>query len=281
MKLRLLGVTAGLALLPMLAVAQTTSNPTPVTPPTNDSTAPKTTTTGKTETTTPPTDTMRTTTTPNPVVAPPINTNPTISPTPLTNPPTTTTTTEPVPTTTPVTPPTTDMTTGTVPTTTPTTIPTTTTVSPTPTTTTTMDMGSAATSSATVPGMITNSGSAPASGSAFAMGTHSSARDSLLGPRPEPPGDGTKCPWGCPTSKGVAGLTGPQFLALQQELRDRKCGNSHVTGRLDAATRIAIRNCAKKMGVANTAAAVLVGFDVGFSAADVGISDTGAVKQEE
>ena len=277
MKLRLLGVTAGLALLPMLAVAQTTSNPTPVTPPTNDSTAPKTTTTGKTETTTPPTDTMRTTTTPNPVVAPPINTNPTISPTPLTNPPTTTTTTEPVPTTTPVTPPTTDMTTGTVPTTTPTT----TTVSPTPTTTTTMDMGSAATSSATVPGMITNSGSAPASGSAFAMGTHSSARDSLLGPRPEPPGDGTKCPWGCPTSKGVAGLTGPQFLALQQELRDRKCGNSHVTGRLDAATRIAIRNCAKKMGVANTAAAVLVGFDVGFSAADVGISDTGAVKQGE
>ena len=277
MKLRLLGVTAGLALLPMLAVAQTTSNPTPVTPPTNDSTAPKTTTTGKTETTTPPTDTMRTTTTPNPVVAPPINTNPTISPTPLTNPPTTTTTTEPVPTTTPVTPPTTDMTTGTVPTTTPTT----TTVSPTPTTTTTMDMGSAATSSATVPGMITNSGSAPASGSAFAMGTHSAARDSLLGPRPEPPGDGTKCPWGCPTSKGVAGLTGPQFLALQQELRDRKCGNSHVTGRLDAATRIAIRNCAKKMGVANTAAAVLVGFDVGFSAADVGISDTGAVKQEE
>ena len=277
MKLRLLGVTAGLVLLPMLAVAQTTSNPTPVTPPTNDSTAPKTTTTGKTETTTPPTDTMRTTTTPNPVVAPPINTNPTISPTPLTNPPTTTTTTEPVPTTTPVTPPTTDMTTGTVPTTTPTT----TTVSPTPTTTTTMDMGSAATSSATVPGMITNSGSAPASGSAFAMGTHSSARDSLLGPRPEPPGDGTKCPWGCPTSKGVAGLTGPQFLALQQELRDRKCGNSHVTGRLDAATRIAIRNCAKKMGVANTAAAVLVGFDVGFSAADVGISDTGAVKQEE
>lgn len=283
MKLRLLGVTAGLALLPMLAVAQSTSNPTPVTPPTNDSTAPKTTTTGKTETTTPPTDTTRTTTptttTTNPVVAPPINTNPTITPTPLTNPPTTTTTTttEPVPTTTPVTPPTTDMTTGTVPTTTPTTTP----VSPTPTTTTTMDMGSAATSTATVPGMITNSGSAPASGSAFAMGTHSAARDSLLGPRPEPPGDGTKCPWGCPTSKGVAGLTGPQFLALQQELRDRKCGSSRVTGRLDAATRMAIRSCAKKMGVANTAAAVLVGFDVGFSAADVGISDTGAAKQEE
>ena len=113
------------------------------------------------------------------------------------------------------------------------------------------------------------------------MGTHSAARDSLLGPRPEPRGDGTKCPWGCPTSKGVAGLTGPQFLALQQELRDRKCGSSRVTGRLDAATRMAIRSCAKKMGVANTAAAVLVGFDVGFSAADVGISDTGAAKQEE
>lgn len=97
-------------------------------------------------------------------------------------------------------------------------------------------------------------------------------KDSTEGPRPEPPGDGTTCPWGCPSSKGTAGLTGPQFLALQQELRDRKCGNNHVTGRLDAATRTAIRNCAKKLGVANNAGAVLVAFGIGYSSSDVNTS---------
>jgi hypothetical protein len=74
-------------------------------------------------------------------------------------------------------------------------------------------------------------------------------------------------------------LTGPQFLALQQELRDRKCGLSHVTGRLDASTRSAIRSCASKMGVANNAAAVLAGFDIGFSSSD--ISASGNVREEE
>jgi hypothetical protein len=127
--------------------------------------------------------------------------------------------------------------------------------------------------------MLSSNGAMPAAGSAFAMGAHSEARDSMVGPRPEPPGDGTTCPWGCPTSRGVAGLTGPQFLALQQELRDRKCGNSHVTGRLDAATRTAIRNCAGKMGVANNAAAVLAGFDIGFSSSD--ISGSGNMPKHE
>jgi hypothetical protein len=129
--------------------------------------------------------------------------------------------------------------------------------------------------------MITSTSTAPATGSAFAMGTHSAARDSSAGPRPQPPGDGTTCPWGCPTSRGAAGLTGPQFLALQQELRDRKCGNSRVSGRLDAATRTAIRNCARKMGVANNAAAVLIGFDIGFGASDVNTSGSGEARQEE
>lgn len=115
---------------------------------------------------------------------------------------------------------------------------------------------------------------APASTMSMSSGTSRAVKDSTPGPRPEPPGDGTTCPWGCPTSKGTAGLTGPQFLALQQELRDRHCGNNHVTGRLDAATRIAIRNCAKKMGVANNAGAVLVGFDIGYSSSDVNTSGT-------
>ena len=109
----------------------------------------------------------------------------------------------------------------------------------------------------------------PAMAHAQSTDTSRPVKDSTAGPRPEPPGDGTTCPWGCPTSKGTAGLTGPQFLALQQELRDRQCGNNHVTGRLDAATRIAIRNCAKKMGVANNAGAVLVAFGIGYTSSDV------------
>ena len=105
--------------------------------------------------------------------------------------------------------------------------------------------------------------------------TVSAVKDSTLEPKPVPPSDGTTCPWGCPTSSGAAGLTAAQFLALQQELRDAKCGNNHVTGRLDAATRIAIRNCAKKLGVANNAGAVLVAMNIGYSDADVNM------KQEE
>lgn len=81
---------------------------------------------------------------------------------------------------------------------------------------------------------------------------------------------GTDCPKKCPTSKGAAGLTGVQFLALQQELRDRDCGNAHVTGWLDAPTRRAISVCAKKLSVANKAADVLAAMDVGFSAAELG-----------
>lgn len=105
-------------------------------------------------------------------------------------------------------------------------------------------------------------------------------KDSTEQPKPVPPSDGMTCPWGCPTSSGTGGLTGAQFLALQQELRDAKCGLAHVTGRLDAATRIAIRNCARKLGVANNAAAVLVAFDIGYSAADVNMP-AGEAKQEE
>jgi len=105
--------------------------------------------------------------------------------------------------------------------------------------------------------------------------TTAAVKDSTLDPKPVPPSDGTTCPWGCPTSKGAAGLTAPQFLALQQELRDAKCGNNHVTGRLDAATRLAIRACAKKLGVANNAAAVLVAMDIGYTAADVNMPSGG------
>lgn len=115
----------------------------------------------------------------------------------------------------------------------------------------------------------------PAPAPAPPMATTSTTATSALpaestnGPRPVPPSDGTTCPWGCPTSKGVAGLTGPQFLALQQELRDKGCGTIRITGVLDGPTRRAIGICAKKMGVANNAKAVLVAANIGYSEADV------------
>lgn len=85
---------------------------------------------------------------------------------------------------------------------------------------------------------------------------------------------GTDCPMKCPTSKGAAGLSGTQFLALQQELRDRGCGNTHVTGWLDAPTRHAIATCAKKLNVANKAAAVLVAMNIGYGDADIAAGKT-------
>jgi hypothetical protein len=106
------------------------------------------------------------------------------------------------------------------------------------------------------------------------MATPMAAKDSSLEPKPVPPSDGTTCPWGCPTSGGAAGLTGQQFLALQQELRDRKCGLAHVTGRYDAATRNAVRRCAAKLGVANNAGAVLVAMNVGYGPSDVNTGGT-------
>lgn len=109
----------------------------------------------------------------------------------------------------------------------------------------------------------------PAMASAQDTPTPAAVKDSTLEPKPVPPSDGKTCPWGCPTSPGAAGLTGIQFLALQQELRDSKCGNNRVTGRLDAATRIGIRNCARRLGVANNAAAVLVALDIGFGPGEV------------
>lgn len=102
-----------------------------------------------------------------------------------------------------------------------------------------------------------------------AAATSALPAESVNGARPVPPSDGTTCPWGCPTSKGTAGLTGAQFLALQQEIRDKGCGEIRITGVLDAPTRRGISSCAKKLGVKNNAAAVLVAMNIGYSAADI------------
>ena len=80
---------------------------------------------------------------------------------------------------------------------------------------------------------------------------------------------GPDCPRGCPTSRGHMGLTGAQFLALQQQLRDDGCGVTQVTGVPDAATRRAIRRCAQKYNTSNSARAVLVAMNIGYSDSDL------------
>lgn len=113
--------------------------------------------------------------------------------------------------------------------------------------------------------MTMSSGDNPAASAAAAH--DSITRDAGMGPQTE------GCPLGCPTSKGAAGLTGVQFLALQQELRDRKCASGiRVTGVLDGPTRRGIAGCAKRYGVANNAKALLAALNVGFTAAELGAS---------
>jgi hypothetical protein len=64
------------------------------------------------------------------------------------------------------------------------------------------------------------------------------------------------------------GLTKIELLALQQEMRDQDCGNKHAAGIWDAATRAAIRNCAKKYNTSTNAKELLAAMNIGFSPGD-------------
>jgi len=64
------------------------------------------------------------------------------------------------------------------------------------------------------------------------------------------------------------GLTKVELLALQQEMRDQGCGNKHAAGEWDAATKGAIRACAKKYNTSTNAKELLAAMNVGFSAGD-------------
>lgn len=69
-------------------------------------------------------------------------------------------------------------------------------------------------------------------------------------------------------NRGNEGLTKIELLALQQEMRDRGCGNRHAPGVWTAETRRAVRTCSQRLGVTGGARALLVAFNVGFSAND-------------
>lgn len=63
------------------------------------------------------------------------------------------------------------------------------------------------------------------------------------------------------------GLSKIELLALQQEMRDRGCGNKHAPGVMNAETRRAIRVCSQRQGVSG-ARALLASFNNGFAAGD-------------
>lgn len=66
-----------------------------------------------------------------------------------------------------------------------------------------------------------------------------------------------------------SGLSRVQILALQQQLRDDGCGIQHTTGRLDAMTRRALKQCQSKYNASSAdASTVLQAMNIGFGASD-------------
>lgn len=64
------------------------------------------------------------------------------------------------------------------------------------------------------------------------------------------------------------GLTKIELFALQQEMRDRGCGNKRAPGVMNAETRRAIRTCSQRLGVSGGARALLAAFNNGFASND-------------
>lgn len=69
-------------------------------------------------------------------------------------------------------------------------------------------------------------------------------------------------------SRAGEGLSRIELLALQQEMRDRGCGNKRAPGVMNAETRRAIRTCSQRMGVTGGARALLAAFNNGFAGND-------------
>jgi hypothetical protein len=69
-------------------------------------------------------------------------------------------------------------------------------------------------------------------------------------------------------SRASDGLSKIELLALQQEMRDRGCGNRRAPGVMNAETRRAIRTCSQRLGVTGGARALLAAFNNGFASND-------------
>jgi hypothetical protein len=75
---------------------------------------------------------------------------------------------------------------------------------------------------------------------------------------------------------GIETLSKVELLALQQEMRDRGCGNRHAPGVVTAETRRALRNCMRQHN-ATTARDLLVSFNIGFGPDEPGGLGVGAL----
>ena len=75
---------------------------------------------------------------------------------------------------------------------------------------------------------------------------------------------------------GIETLSKVELLALQQEMRDRGCGNRHAPGVVTAETRRALRNCMRQHNV-TTARDLLVAFNIGFGPDEPGGLGVGAL----
>jgi hypothetical protein len=66
-----------------------------------------------------------------------------------------------------------------------------------------------------------------------------------------------------------SGLSRVQVLALQQQLRDDGCGIQHTTGRIDATTRRALKQCQSKYNASSAdPMTVLQAMNIGFGSGD-------------
>ena len=68
----------------------------------------------------------------------------------------------------------------------------------------------------------------------------------------------------CAVPAFAQGLTRVELLGLQQQLRDDGCGVTHITGRMDAMTRSAVKKCESKYSGATDAKSMLAAMHIGF-----------------
>lgn len=68
----------------------------------------------------------------------------------------------------------------------------------------------------------------------------------------------------CAAPVFAQGLSRVELLGLQQQLRDDGCGVTHITGRMDAMTRSAVKKCESKYAGATDARSMLAAMHIGF-----------------
>ncbi|MEO6864073.1 MAG: hypothetical protein ABI229_01355 [Gemmatimonadaceae bacterium] len=68
----------------------------------------------------------------------------------------------------------------------------------------------------------------------------------------------------CAAPVFAQGLSRVELLGLQQQLRDDGCGVTHITGRMDAMTRSAVKKCESKYSGATDARSMLAAMHIGF-----------------